>query len=136
MLLLQTPYTQQQPVQIIKFGFFIVEDNGKVPLTHHQPKDNVGNCVLSSASGFGCRLVVQAATSSTEPIFDLLLSNTDFSNIYVTLVTSTIQSHNYKLFLTDLTHLCIKKEAPNEKKPANHRYAKREPKNSSSSHHA
>jgi hypothetical protein len=45
--------------------FFKIEDNGATSLTHHLPRGFEGNCVLASAYGAGCTLVVDKTISRT-----------------------------------------------------------------------
>jgi hypothetical protein len=63
---------------------FLVLEEGRDPLTHHQPKQNAKDCFLASASPMGCRIVVAhssiskcALTLDTLPdILEFLLQKT------------------------------------------------------------
>ena len=52
--------------------FFLVVDEESAALTHHLPVGFEGVCFFVSASGLGCRLVVEISTSRSKN-FDSLL---------------------------------------------------------------
>jgi hypothetical protein len=87
----------------VVYFFSELEDNGAASLTHHLPVDNVGNCVLASATASGCKLVEAKSTSSTGPNMEKFVALPLPPSPYIRLVSRQILTRKNLLSQETLT---------------------------------